>query len=63
MRKAHELSDEYEDAATTSLLDNFINETERASGLSSKLPAKQETTLKEHVITGRYRPCRNISSI
>jgi starvation-inducible DNA-binding protein len=29
MRKAYELSDEYEDVATTSLLDNFINETER----------------------------------
>jgi len=29
MRKAHELSDEYEDVATMSLLDNFINETER----------------------------------
>ncbi|MBR0695265.1 Dps family protein [Bradyrhizobium lablabi] len=46
-----------------SLLDNFINEAERSSGLSSKHPVKQETTLKEHAITGSCRPCRNISSI
>ena len=29
MRKAHELCDEHEDVATASLLENFIDETER----------------------------------
>ncbi len=29
MRKAHEIADEHEDVATASLLENFIDETER----------------------------------
>jgi starvation-inducible DNA-binding protein len=29
MRKAHELCDQYDDVATASLLENFIDETER----------------------------------
>ena len=29
LRKAHEIADEYNDSATTSVIENFIDETER----------------------------------
>ena len=32
-RKAHELADEHDDVATASLLENFIDETERRTWL------------------------------